>query len=812
MADQQSFIETFKVEARERLLRMNNLLVELERDPENEELIQTVMREAHTIKGSAKMVGLLEISDAAHTMEDTLSLVVEKKRSLNEVSAKVFAELDAVTAMVEGDAAPQAEDEPEELSGAEAAEVSEGGAKKAPNQADKAPGDEHLPESGGAEHKVPPKAAKAADAPPSAKPQASAKPSASRSAAGSPPSTPPQQPPAVSAPPRPKAPVISPAPKGNGAVVTAAVHTGVEETMRVSVSKLDSLINLAGESMVHQIEGAREVHRVSDLSRQLSRQHKLVRELERQVRRIIGASVDLDATAALETCALLEHHAKEITVGTKSLSRQLKESAAKRDYLSREFQRIALSVRMLPLSVVFDRFPRAVREMAREAGKDVHFVVEGGETELDKKVLDSLAGPLTHILRNAVDHGIERVAERSRLGKPKTGLVKLSACQQGDHVLVEVSDDGGGIDHNRVRELAIERGYLSESDNLRPEDIFDVIFMPGFSTSSVITDISGRGVGLDVVRQDIEALKGTVTISSTYGQSTTFSLRIPLTLAICRVLYVRAAGQILAIPTAMVEEIASVDTEQIEWVQGKRVLSLRDEVLPLVDLSNLVGFGSLEAGAGALPAIVVTAGFERIGLRVEELVGEQEVVLKHLEPPLVSPLIGGATILDTGEVVLILGPGALASGRHNQVHYEREVSTSAGQPQEAPLLLVCDDSLVTRELERSILETSGYRVDIAKDGLEGWNKVSTGDFDLAVLDVEMPGLTGLELAKKIRGDERTRDLPVIIMSSLAEDQDRQNAVEAGADAYIVKGSFNQSNLLSTVERLIGAANDKEGSA
>jgi two-component system chemotaxis sensor kinase CheA len=451
-----------------------------------------------------------------------------------------------------------------------------------------------------------------------------------------------------------------------------------------------------------------------------------------------------------------------------------------------------------------------VRDLARSKGVEVVLEVQGGETEMDKHVLEQIKDPLIHLLRNCIDHGIEMLAERKRRGKPLRGAITLSAERRANFIVVEVSDDGAGIDLPAVREAAVRRGLITpEAAAEAPEStLFDLIFTPGLSTSTIITEVSGRGIGLDVVRKNVENLQGRVDVRSVRGQGTVFTLTLPFTLASTRCLLIRSGGQIYAAPLSAVEKLAPVGQDDIASVEGKEAIRYLDRPLALVrlaDVLRLPGPRETLAERGKLPAIILAAGGQRIAFLVDELLGEQELVVKNIGRQLSRvPNVSGATILGTGQVVLILNAVDLVKSaqRTSGPSFLPAAEEKEAAAQERKTILIVDDSITTRTLEKNILTTAGYQIRLALDGYEALSALAEGHCDLVVSDLDMPRMDGFELTRQLKGDERYRDLPIILVTSLDSAGDKTKGIEVGADAYIVKGTFDQDNLLETIRQLI----------
>jgi two-component system, chemotaxis family, sensor kinase CheA len=455
-----------------------------------------------------------------------------------------------------------------------------------------------------------------------------------------------------------------------------------------------------------------------------------------------------------------------------------------------ELKGAAIGMRTLPLSSIVAPLPRAVRDLAAESGKEVELVVKGAETELDRIILEALPEPLVHMLRNSIAHGIEAPEERVRVGKPVRGRLELRAEQRGGTVEVTVADDGRGISEKTLAE-ARRMGSLT-----------DVLTQPGFSTADEVSAISGRGVGLDAVKEQVEGFGGSLEVRSEPGRGTEVVLRLPLALALIKVLLIERGGKVYGFPLASVEEALSLG--ETMSLAGRPALELRGRSIPLADLAQLMG-DSAEAHAPQAPVVVLTASGKRIAAICDALHGEEEVVVKPLGPMLSSlSMYLGAAILGDGRIALLVDPAALVrASTHQRDAGAAEPVASAAEPS-APKVLVVEDSVTIRELQRSILEAAGYRVQTARDGRDAMTHLDRDDqIDLVVTDVEMPEMDGIELTRTIRAHATCSTLPVVIITSLGEDDDRQRGIEAGADAYMVKRKFDQHDLLETVERLVG---------
>lgn len=474
---------------------------------------------------------------------------------------------------------------------------------------------------------------------------------------------------------------------------------------------------------------------------------------------------------------------------------------------------------LLPASTLLEPFPRLVRDLARDQGKEVHLEIHGAEIEVDKRILEELKDPLVHLVRNCVDHGIERPPVRVERQKPTQGLLTLAfRIVESRFVEIDLADDGEGVPVDRVRAAAVRAGLLSEAAAAaqKPDEILPLIFQSGLSTSQILTDLSGRGLGMAIVREKVEQLGGTVSVESAPGQGTAFHLRLPLSRATLRGVRVVARGHQVVLPTAQVERVLRLHAKTIQTVENRETIQWDGQVLAIVSLGAILGLPSrpqdapgisdpgLASGASDYVSVLVLGlGERRIAVQVEEILAEEEVLLKGLGQQLLRVRnIAGATVLGTGQVVPILNVADLiVSATHPGVVADTGIRP---EPDTAPPrhILVAEDSITSRSLIMNILESGGYVVTTAVDGMDAFAKLGKGGFDLVVSDVDMPRMSGFELTKKIRDDQLLGQLPVILVTALGSRQDQERGVEVGASAYIIKSSFDQSNLLDVVRRLL----------
>ena len=672
------FRALFAMEAEQRLDALSNQLLALEEAGNDAELVASIFREAHTLKGAAAVVGLDSFSDVAHAMEDLL----EQLRTGDRMATPTL--IDGVLGAVEGLRVML----PAVLGGSDevdAAATLVQSLHALAGATEDAGTDDESETTGPAEEPDP-----------------------------------------------------SAAPGGR------APHSDAE-TVRVPLSRLDELIRLVGESAAAHL----------------------------RVGRMIRERLEIDPTTIDEM---------------RELSRTLN-----------ELQERAMRARMVPVVTITDVLHRAVREVARTTGKDVRWEVRGEDTELDRGVLQQLADPLLHLVRNAVDHGIETTEQRTAADKPAQATVRFHAMQLGSEVIITVTDDGAGIDVAQVRERAARLGH--DPSGLSDEEALYLVFRSGLSTASFVSDISGRGVGLDVVRANVEAVRGRIEIHTEPGVGTEFRVIVPITLAVLPCLLVDAGGQRHAIP---MHSIVQADSNSAEGrAEGRPVVFAGTQAVPVSNLAATLGLPPDEDGP-----IVLVAGLTRQqAFRVGALVGQRDVVVKGLSRLLPRlDVLAGASVEPDGSILLVLDvSGLIDRARISQAR--PSIAVAGDEPATAGTtrarILVVDDALTVRELQRSILERGGYEVQTAADGVEAMSVLAEGDVDLVLTDVEMPRMDGFALTEAIRAHPVRGNVPVLILTSRASEDDRQRGMEAGADGYIVKSAFNEAALLSAVQRLLG---------
>lgn len=765
-ANDSEFLETFTAEAEERLQALSEGLLKLEQSSHDEELLKRMFREAHTLKGSAGMMGLPAINEIAHRIEDIFSSL--QKGQLQVESPLVdtlLASLDRIREMLpDGVSEPTAESDVSDLLDRLGC-VLKGETPAA------------TPEL------QPP-------TPPVDRPAPAPKPVAVESV--------PEQPDGEQISPPAKPGLVAAAP-------TASKKTRTDPTIRVNIERLDKLLNLMGEIIVNQIDTEDQVRDLGGLRKRSREMQASFTALVNQVEQLKQNAGEEQIAAISQKLISAEQTAEALAEGLEVTASQLKENTATRRLALDELQDRTLHVRMLPLATIFDIYPRVVRDTSGASGKSVQLHISGENTELDKRILEQVTDPLMHIIRNCVDHGIEPSPDRVQAGKPEQGNIHLSAGQCGDRVEIIVEDDGGGINPEKVRQTAVAKGLVAEDAALSFEDSLELIFQPGFSTAKTVSSISGRGVGLDVVKNNIQKLEGSVTVESTLGMGTRFTVSLPVTLAVMSGLLVESNGDRFILPLGYIQEMVAVTGDQVQSLGNHQGFLVRGSAVPLIDLHEFLGGSRLEQECDKSSVVIVGDSRYSLGLQVGRLLGEQEVVIKSPGELLSRlPFIAGMTVLGSGEAVVVANVVEIMKQAKEGDHSAR--AKSAPEPQTIEerkrLVLVVDDSLVVREMQRNILEAAGYEVDTAVDGEDALTHLAQGPFDCVVTDIEMPRMNGFDLTSAIRHRDEIKEIPVVMVTSRSSDDDKQKGMEVGANAYVVKGSFDQQGLLSTIQRLV----------
>ncbi|EJB19880.1 chemotaxis histidine kinase CheA [Helicobacter pylori CPY6261] len=802
MDDLQEIMEDFLIEAFEMNEQLDQDLVELEHNPEDLDLLNRIFRVAHTIKGSSSFLNLNILTHLTHNMEDVLNRARKGEIKITpDIMDVVLRSIDLMKTLLVtirdtgSDTNNGKENEIEEAVKQLQAITSQNleGAKEGTKEDPKKEAEKEVKKENKEENQE--NKAKA----PTAKDFASDNPLADepdldytnmsteeveaeierllnkrqeadkeRRAQKKQEAKPKQE--VAPKTETPKAPKTETKAKAKADTEeNKAPSIGVEQTVRVDVRRLDHLMNLIGELVL----GKNRLIRIYGDVEERYDGEKFLEELNQVVSSISAVTTDL--------------------------------------------QLAVMKTRMQPVGKVFNKFPRMVRDLSRELGKSIELIIEGEETELDKSIVEEIGDPLIHIIRNSCDHGIEPLEERRRLNKPETGKVQLSAYNEGNHIVIKISDDGKGLDPVMLKEKAVEKGVISERDaeGMSDREAFNLIFKPGFSTAKVVSNVSGRGVGMDVVKTNIEKLNGIIEIDSEVGVGTTQKLKIPLTLAIIQALLVGVQEEYYAIPLSSVLETVRISQDEIYTVDGKSVLRLRDEVLSLVRLSDIFKVDAILESNSDVYVVIIGLADQKIGVIVDYLIGQEEVVIKSLGYYLKNTRgIAGATVRGDGKITLIVDVGAMMDmAKSIKVNIttlmnESENTKSKNSPSDY-IVLAIDDSSTDRAIIRKCLKPLGITILEAANGLEGLEMLKNGDKipDAILVDIEMPKMDGYTFASEVRKYNKFKNLPLIAVTSRVTKTDRMRGVESGMTEYITK-PYSGEYLTTVVKRSIKLEGDQ----
>lgn len=605
---------------------------------------------------------------------------------------------------------------------------------------------------------------------------------------------------AVKPPPAPEAePVVRPQSTPRVEKRQAAGGDGV---VRVTAQSLNRLMGLAGESLVQ----ARWLNAFSKSLSRVNRQHEQLAELLDGARQAVvsGRSPDQIASLIAETRREAARCLDELTETASGFD----DHAARAENLNTRLYREVIASRMRPFADGLHGLARTVRDMARSLGKQARLEVVGESTEVDRDVLEKLESPLSHLIRNAVDHGLESPDVRQAAGKPACGRVRVEACHRAGTLVVTITDDGRGIDLEKLRRKVADR-RLSSPELVRQmseAELLEFLFLPGFSTAIAVTEYSGRGVGLDVVQDTVRRIGGSVRVHSKFGEGTEFQLQLPLTLSVIRAVVVEVGGEPYAFPHTRIDRLLRVPRDTVNSLENRQFAVVDGQNVGLVLAGQLLEVPGDPPVSGDLPVVLLRDSTGLYGLVVDSFVGEQDLVVRPLDPRLGKvPNLSAAAVLDDGEPVLIVDVEDLIRSMDTfiQTGSLRRCEVRQAEAARQKRVLVVDDSITVREVERQLLLHQGYEVFVAVDGMDGWNQIRAGQFDLVVTDVDMPRMTGIQLVQSIRADDRLKNLPVIIVSYKEREEDRQRGLEVGANHYLTKSSFHDNRFVQTVQDLIG---------
>jgi two-component system, chemotaxis family, sensor histidine kinase and response regulator WspE len=773
-----SMMELFRMEAETHTATLSAGLVALEGASAPPEVIDPLMRAAHSLKGAARIVGLDSAVRVAHAMEDCF--VAAQKGLLILQSEHVDVLLRGVDLLIQVGQLGDSELEPWQSERADSINT--------------LVADLTAIKEGQAAVRLEPS-----------------------------PSSPPSPPIATVVPSPAPVLVVVPVPivkEETPGAPTVAAEPVVREreresdrVVRVTAGSLTRLMGLAGEALV-------QTHRlrplVDSLWRLKARQTGLLESLQNLEDRLSSRH---DALPALEREILAKALARaaQSAQGLGETIEAMEEFTRSSEDLSSRLHHEVLTSRMRPLADGVRGFPRLVRDLARELGKQARFEVVGETTGVDRDILDRLEAPLNHLIRNALDHGLELPEDRRSAGKSPIGTIRLEARHRAGMLQIVLSDDGRGISLERLRAKVVERALTTSAmaDRLSEAELLDFLFLPGFSTKEQVTEVSGRGVGLDVVQSMVQAVRGSVKVASRLDKGTRFVLQLPITVSVIRALLVEVAGEPYAFPLNRIDRIFMLDRKDLRELEGKPHAMLDDQPVGLVEAFAVLELPAdfVRKAGELMPVVVASDRGHRFGVIVDRFLGERDLRVSPLDARLGKvPNVNSSSVLDNGWPVLIVDVEDLIRSIDNLLSGRRLGKLAAEgvaerQAHARKRVLVVDDSITVRELERQLLESRGYIVDIAVDGLDGWNAVRTASYDLVVSDVDMPRMDGIQLVRHIKEDARLKKIPVVVVSYKDREEDRIRGLDAGADSYLTKSSFHDRTFLSTVADLIGGARE-----
>ncbi|AJP50878.1 hybrid sensor histidine kinase/response regulator [Pseudomonas simiae] len=743
-----SLLELFSLEADAQTQVLSAGLLALERNPTQADQLEACMRAAHSLKGAARIVGVDAGVSVSHVMEDCLVIAQE---------SRLYLQPEHIDALLQGTdllmriATPGNNVGPADIE----AYVALMERLLDPSQAPvKAPPPEPVP----VVEALPPE-------------------------------------------PEPAPPVVAEPPRHN-----KRMTEGGERVLRVTAERLNSLLDLSSKSLV---ETQRLKPYLASLQRLKRIQSQSVRALDTLDGQLKTENLNLEAQEALADTRRLLSEAQALLA---EKTAELDEFGWQAGQRAQVLYDTALACRMRPFADVLAGQVRMVRDLGRSLGKQVRLEIEGDKTQVDRDVLEKLEAPLTHLLRNAVDHGIEMPEQRLLAGKPAEGLIRLRASHQAGLLVLELSDDGNGVDLERLRGTIVDRHLspLETAQRLSEEELLTFLFLPGFSLRDKVTEVSGRGVGLDAVQHMVRQLRGAVVLEQTAGQGSRFHLEVPLTLSVVRSLVVEVGEEAYAFPLAHIERMCDLAPDDIVQLEGRQHFWHEGRHVGLVAASQLLQRPTGQNPSDTLKVVVIRERDAVYGIAVERFIGERTLVVLPLDDRLgkVQDISAGA-LLDDGSVVLIVDvedmlrsvDKLLNTGRLERIARRSQQSTEAPRKR----VLVVDDSLTVRELQRKLLLNRGYEVAVAVDGMDGWNALRSEDFDLLITDIDMPRMDGIELVTLLRRDSRLQSLPVMVVSYKDREEDRRRGLDAGADYYLAKASFHDDALLDAVMELIGGA-------
>jgi len=776
---------TFKVEAEEHLGNISSELISLENSggvANATASVEAVYRAAHSLKGAARAVGMRDVESVCQSLESVLSLLKNQEIQPSQRFFDILLRtVDVLNQLINEEETIPASDIVEELTtlvhdrGIEP-ESLEGPARLLPSEATPSP----LPEAVPAPQKTEPPGASVERLEPAQTVQTGSEPT-----------------------------------KGSFPVLPKRLPQA--DTIRISITRLDALLYQVEEMVSIKMASSDRVSELRHLGLLMDSWEKTWSRVRSDIRKVqqIGpgsqhSQPDFEVGRLFDFLVRHEIFLREAVSRIGRLTKTAENESRVLNGMIDELMDDMKTLLMLPFATLLEPFPKLVRDICRDQGKEVALILEGQDVEIDRRILEEMKDPLIHLVRNSLDHGIEKPDVRAQYGKPPNGYLKIQISQQSSNrIEILVSDDGAGVDVAKVRKSSVIRRVLTdkEAQAMTDEEALSLIFRSEVSTSDIITDLSGRGLGLAIVQEKVDKLGGQIVVHSAPLVGTSFVISLPLTLATFRGILAECGDHLFVIPTSNVQRVVRIKADTIRRVENRDTIVLNGRVLLFVWLTDVLELAGLETGNGEsefVSAVILSAGQRSVAFGLDRIVSEQEVIVKGLGKQLARVRnIAGATVLSSGEVVPILNVSDLVKSAMTRPKSSvPAVSKAKDKSKRSSRVLLAEDSITSRTLLKNILESAGYEVQAVVDGSEAWNVLRTQDFDLLVSDVQMPKLDGFELTEKIRGNKNLSELPVVLVTSLESAEDREKGIDVGASAYIVKSSLDQSNLLDVVSRLL----------
>lgn len=759
-------LATFKIEAEEHVTGISLGLIELEKQPppdRQKEIIEVIFREAHSLKGAARSVNLSNIELVCQAME---SLFAALKRGEMALSTPLFDLLnDAIDIVNKLLSTPDTALTPEDRSGVQAMTQKLADAAK---------------------RQIPPSACKEQGTEPQPRIEYGA---------GSEP---------------------HPQPEPQHAPLAEKAYAGTE-TIRIPLAKLDSILLKSEELISAKLAARQHANLARELKAMLDswkeQWSKFTSESHKSSQATAGKTTMTGSASTVkinEFFALNQNFSRNLESKLLGLRKTTDEDFRSISGMVDNLLDDMKNVMLFPFSSVLGTFPKLVRDIAREQGKEIDFNMQGGDIEIDKRILQEIKDPLIHLVRNSIDHGIETKEARKQKKKPEKGRLKIIVSQKDSgKVEIIIADDGAGINIDKVKGSAIKQGIITEDQatTLSNEDALNLIFESGITTSAILTTVSGRGLGMAIVREKIEKLGGTISIQTAPDEGVTFKLLLPLTLATFRGILIQSGGQVFSVPTMNIERIGRIPRKEVRTVENRETVPLHGKAVSLARLDEVLELPQKPSDEeeAFINVMIVSAGDKSIAFKIDEMLYEDEILLKNLGKQLTRVRnIAGATVLGSGRVIPILNVSDLIKSALKMSAGGGRIAVVEKGKKEAKKqsILVVEDSITARTLFVNILESAGYNITAAVDGVDAFTKLGEGEFALVVSDIQMPRMNGFELTEKIRADKKYENIPVVIVTGLESPEDKKRGIEVGANAYIVKSSFDQSNLLEVIKRLI----------